>query len=134
MATAETVDVRPEAPPHEHPPVSDLALWTTVLSGPGLFLLNLEISYVMVDWACNTGNAWALHVVHLVSLVATVAGTLLGIVLWRRVGGGWPDSGGGSVSRSRLLATLGTLGGLLFSISILAQWITVMVLGPCLRA
>ena len=134
MAPAETVDIRPEAPPREHPPVSDVALWTSVLSGPVVFLINLQINYVMVDWACNTGNDWALHVVHLVALIATVAGTLLGIALWRRVGGGWPDAGAGSVSRSRLLATMGVIGGLLFAVSILAQWITVMVLGSCLRA
>jgi hypothetical protein len=134
MATAETVDVRPEAPTHEHPPVSNLALWTSVLSGPVVFLVNLQINYVMVDWACNTGNEWALHVVHLAALLVVMAGTLLGIVLWRRVGGGWPDPRGGSASRSRLLAALGTLGGLTFGVSILAQWVTVMVLGTCLRA
>lgn len=128
-----TVDVRPEAPPREHPPVSDLALWTSTLSGPLVFLLNLEVSYVMVDWACNSGNEWALHLVHLVSLAAVVAGTLLGAALWRRVGRSWPDPDGSSDSRSRLLAALGTLGGVAFAISIVAQWITVMVLGACLR-
>ena len=129
-----TVDVRPEAPPREHPPVSDLALWTSVLSGPVVFLLNLEVSYVMVDWACNAGNEWALHLVHLVSLAAVVTGTLLGAALWRRVGRSWPDSDGGSDSRSRLLAALGTLGGVTFAVSIVAQWITVIVLGACPRA
>ena len=129
-----TVDVRPEAPAREHPPVSDLALWTSVLSGPVVFLLNLEVSYVMVDWACNTGHEWALHLVHLVSLATVVAGTLLGAALWRRVGRSWPDSDGGSDSRSRLLAALGTLGGVAFAVSIVAQWITVMVLGACPRS
>ena len=129
-----TVDVRPEAPPREHPPVSDLALWTSVLSGPVVFLLNLEVSYVMVDWACNTGSEWALHLVHLVSLAAVVAGTLLGAALWRRVGRSWPDQDGTSDSRSRLLAALGTLGGVTFAVSIVAQWIPVMVLGACPRS
>ena len=128
-----TVDVRPEAPPREHSPVSDLALWTSVLSGPLVFLLNLEVSYVMVDWACNASSEWALHLVHLVSLAAVVAGTLLGAALWRRVGRTWPDSDGTSDSRSRLLAALGTLGGVTFAVSIVAQWITVMVLGACPR-
>ncbi|HUQ80534.1 MAG TPA: hypothetical protein VM076_05345 [Gemmatimonadaceae bacterium] len=131
---SETVDVRHEAPPREHPPVSDLALWTSVLSGPLVFLLNLEVAYIMVDWACNTGHDWAVHVVHLVSLALAVAGVLLGIALWRRVGGGWPDTAGGSTSRARLLAVVGTLGSLLFAVSILAQWIPVMVLGTCPRA
>jgi hypothetical protein len=129
-----TVDVRPEAGPREHPPVSDLALWTSVLTGPVVFLVNLQVNYVMVDWACNTGNDWALHVVHAVALVVSLAAAWLGRVLWTRVGGGWPDSHDGPDSRSRLLAVVGTLGGLLFAVSILAQWITVMVLGACPRA
>jgi hypothetical protein len=129
-----TVDIRPEAPPREHPPVSDTALWTSVLGGPLVFLLNLQVNYVMVDWACNSGNDWSLHVVHLTSLILCVGVALLGLTLLRRAGGGGPDSGGGSASRSRLLATVGLLGGALFAVSILAQWIAMMVLGTCLRA
>jgi hypothetical protein len=129
-----TTDVRPEVAPREHPPVSDTALWTSALGGPLVFVLNLEVSYVMVDWACNTGNDWALHVVHLASLILCVGLAALGLTLLRRMGGGWPDSGGSSASRSRLIATIGLLGGALFAVSILAQWMTVMVLGTCSRA
>jgi len=132
MADA-TVDIRPEAGPRERPPVSDLALWTSVLGGPLVFLLNLEVSYVMVDWACNTGNDWALHLVHFVSLVLSAACALLGLALLRGVRRDAPDTGGGADARSRLLATLGVLSGALFAVSILAQWIPVMVLGTCLR-
>jgi hypothetical protein len=127
-----TVDVRPEAPPREHPPVSDLALWTSVLGGPIAFLVNLQVNYTMVDWACNTGHDVGLHLAHLVALALAVGAGWLGLTLWRRIGGA-PDSGGGSESRSRLLAVLGVSGGALFALSILAQWITVMVLGSCLR-
>lgn len=129
-----SVEVRPEAGPREHPPVSDLLLWTSVLLGPFAYLLDLQTSYVMVDWACWTGNDWALHVVNAVALVVAVAGALLGRALWNRLGGGWPDSGSGSESRSRLLAALGTLGGALFALTIVAQWITIGVLGACPRA
>ena len=128
-----SVDVRTEAGPREHPPVSDLALWTSVLGGPFLFLLNLEVNYVMVDWACNTGNDWALHVVHFVSLVLSAACALLGLKLLRRVERAAPDGDRAANARSRLLATLGILSGMLFAVSVFAQWIGVMVLGTCLR-
>ncbi len=128
-----TVDVRTEPGPREHPPVSDLALWTSVLGGPFVFLLNLEVSYVMVDWACNTANDWTLHVVHFVSLVLCAACGLLGLTLLRRVSADCPDHAGGSDARSRLLATCGVLSGTLFALSVFAQWIGVMVLGTCLR-
>ena len=128
-----SVDVRTEAGPREHPPVSDLALWTSVLGGPFLFLLNLEVSYVMVDWACNTGNDWALHVVHFVSFVLSAACALLGLTLLRRVRNSGPESDRAADARSRLLATLGILSGALFAVSGFAQWIGVMVVGTCLR-
>lgn len=132
MAEA-SVDVRAEAGPREHPPVSDLALWTSVLGGPFLFLLNLEASYVMVDWACNTGHDWALHVVHLIAFVLSAACALLGLMLLRRVKRAGPDGDATADARSRLLATLGMLSGTLFAVSVFAQWIGVMVLGTCLR-
>jgi hypothetical protein len=131
MAEA-SVDVRTEAGPREHPPVSDLALWTSVLGGPFLFLLNLEVNYVMVDWACNTGTDWAIHVAHFLSLVLSAACALLGLTLLRRVRRAGPDSDRDN-ARSRLLATLGMLIGTFCAVSIFAQWIPVMVLGTCLR-
>ena len=132
MADA-TFDVRPEPGPREHPPVSDLALWTSVSGGPFVFLLNLEVNYVMVDWACNTGNDWALHVVHFVSLVLSAACALLGLMLLRRVRREGADSDRAADARSRLLATLGLSSGTFCAVSIFAQWIPVMVLGTCLR-
>lgn len=129
-----TADIRPEAPPRERPPVSDFALWTSVLGPPFFFLLNLEVTYAIVTWACASGNAWALHASHLVTLLAALAAGLLGRALWSRLGGGWPDTRAGSEARSRFMAALGALGGVLFALVILAQWVTVMVLGPCLRA
>lgn len=129
-----TVETRPEAPPREHPPVSDLALWTSVLSGPVVFLVNMEVNYVMLDWACTHGTDWALHLAHLIALGLIVAGGLLGLTLWRRMGHEWPDAGPGSTSRARLLAAVGTLGGALFAVTLIAEWITVVVLGSCLRA
>ena len=131
--TEASVDIRTEAGPREHPPVSDLALWTSVLGGPFLFLLNLEVNYVMVDWACNTGNDWALHVAHFVSLVLSAACALLGLMLLRRVQRTGAETDRAAVARSRLLATLGILSGSLFAVSVVAQWIGVMVLGTCLR-
>lgn len=129
-----TREVRREALPREHPPVSDFAQWVAVLGGPVAVLLNLEVTYAMVDWACLSGNDWSLHIVHFVALVLSVAAAWLGRSLWKRIGNDWPDARPGSASRSRFLAAIGALGGLLFPLVILAQWMTVMVLGPCPRA
>lgn len=129
-----TRDVRPEALPRENPPVSDLAQWVAFLGGPFAVLLNLEVSYAMVDWACLTSNDWSLHVVHFASFALAVGAAWLGRSLWKRISDDRPDARRGSTSRSRFLAAMGALGGLLFPLVILAQWMTVMILGPCPRA
>jgi hypothetical protein len=113
--------------------VSDFAQWTSVLGGGIVFLTALEVSYAMVDWACGSDNAWALHLVYLVTLALTVGAGMLGWSLWTRIGREPPDGGPGSVARSRFLAAIGALGGVIFSLVILAQWIMVVVLGPCSR-
>src|SRR5688500_8834114 len=96
-----TRDVRPESGPREHPPVSDLAQWTSVLGGGLVFLAGLEVTYAMVDWACATDNAWTLHIAYAIVLALTVGAGMLGRSLWTRIGGDWPDSAAGSVARSR---------------------------------
>jgi len=131
--STETVDTRPEAAPREQPPVSDAALWTAVLLGPFVFLLNLQVNYVMLDWACPTGNDWALHIVHAVSLSIAAGSAAVSHTFWRRAGGSWPDSAGGSAARTRLLGAVGVLSGALFALSIATQWLTVIIAGGCLR-
>lgn len=128
-----THDVRAEAPPRENPPVSDVAQWVSVLGGPIATLLNLQVNYTMVQWACTSGNAWTLHVVHLITLLMAIGAAALGRSLWTRTGGEWPDAGGGSASRSRFLAAFGALSSVFFALVIIAMWVAVMVIGPCPR-
>lgn len=132
--STETVEIRPEADPREQAPVSDVALWAAVLLGPVSFLANLQITYVMVDWACASGTTWALHLSHAIAVAVAVVGVLVSRSFWQRAGGTWPDGAGGSAARTRLISVIGTLGGALFALSIGAQWLTVAILGACLRA
>ena len=131
--SAETIETRPEAAPREQAPVSDVALWTAVLLGPVVFLINLQVTYVMVDWACASGTEWVLHLVHAASVAVAVGSAWVSRSFWQRAGGSWPDTAGGSAARTRLLGALGTLGGALFALCVGAQWLTVIILGVCER-
>lgn len=131
--STESVETHPEAARREQAPVSDTALWTAVLVGPIVFLLNLQVNYVMLDWACASGNEWALHVAHAVAVAVAAAGALVSRSFWQRAGGSSPDSAGGSAARTRLLGAVGVLSGVLFALSVATQWLTVMIQGTCLR-
>jgi hypothetical protein len=108
-------------------------LWAGVLAGPLATLVQLQVNYALVLWACGAGREWALHLVSLLALLATVAGGLLSWRNRRRAGGGWEDEGAGVVPRSRFMAVVGVLISALTALVVIAQWIPVFVYGPCER-
>jgi hypothetical protein len=108
-------------------------LWAGVLAGPLAMLLQLQVNYALVLWACGSGREWPLHLTALLALVVTVAGGLLSWRNWRQSGAEWEDEGAGVIPRSRFMAAVGILAGVLFALVIIAQWIPIFVYGPCER-
>jgi hypothetical protein len=109
------------------------ALWAGVLAGPLATLIQLQINYALVRWACDAQREWALHLVSLLALLAAVAGGLLSWRNWRRVGAGWEDEGAGVVPRSRFMAVVGMLISVFAALVVVALWIPIFVYGPCER-
>lgn len=107
------------------------ALWTGVLVPPVAFLLNLEVAYALVPTACGARSVVLVHLVHLVSLGLAILGGVVAWRTWQRSGATWPGGEGGRISRTRFMAGLGALMGLLFTLVILAQWIPSFILDPC---
>lgn len=127
--------VRPEAGPREMPPVGNAPLWAGVLAGPVAFLLLLTVNYVYVEWACARSRWWPMHVAAALALAVTVLALLLSWRNWVAAGRVWPtDDEPGSASRARFLAALGVLTSGGFVLVMIAQWIPVMILGPCQRS
>lgn len=123
--------VRAEPGPIERAPVGNSALWAGVLTGPITFMLLLETNYVFEDWACATSRFWPMHAVDVVALAITVLALLLAWRNWVASGREWPGASGGSTERSRFLSALGVLTSGGFVLVMIAQWIPVMILGPC---
>jgi hypothetical protein len=107
-------------------------LWAGVLVGPTAMLLQLEINYAFVPWACATGHTWPLHLVSVLALLFTVLAGLLAYRIWGRVMAA-PEDAGGPMPRARFMAAVGVLISLLMSLVIIAQWIAVFMHHPCDR-
>lgn len=107
------------------------ALWAGLLAAPLAFLLNLQISYMLVPWACSTGHTSWLHVASFGSLLLALLGAFIAWRNWQKSGRGWRSEGGGAVARSRFMAVVGLMNGGLFSLIILAQWAANFIIGPC---
>jgi len=123
--------VRPESGPVEYAPVGNLALWTGVLTGPIVLLLLLETNYVLMQWSCAKGHQWVMHLMDVIAIAVTAFSLVLSWRNWVQSGREWPVDDGGSVERARFLSALGVLMSAGFIMALIAQWIPVMLLGPC---
>jgi hypothetical protein len=112
-------------------PGSIFTLWAGFLIAPFAFLLNLQISYMLVPLACSTGQVFWLHVASAGALVLALLGAFIALRNWQRTGRGWQSEGGSAAARSRFMAITGLLMSGLFSLVILAQWIADFIIDPC---
>ncbi|HXG92889.1 MAG TPA: hypothetical protein VNN73_11055 [Blastocatellia bacterium] len=108
-----------------------LALWFAFFAGPVAWLLNLQVSYILVPVACATGHALALYIIPLGALLLAASGLLVAWREWLRAGKQWPDESSNTIGRSRFMAVLALLVSTLFFLAILAQAIPNFILGPC---
>ena len=107
------------------------ALWVGVLAGPLAFLLQLQINYALVPWACTTGRTFVLH---LVSCVALLMVSITAVIAWRirgRIKREKRDESASSVSRPQFMAEMGLSTSILFLLIIIAQEIPNIVMHPC---
>lgn len=107
------------------------SLWVGLFAGPVAFLLELQINYMVVPWACRTGHRFVLYLVVLLALLITAVGLFSAWRGWNQMGREWPDESGGAVPRNRFMAAMGIVLSLFFFIVVLALGIPNFVLHPC---
>jgi hypothetical protein len=133
-----------------------LVQWTGLLAGPIAWLLQLQVAYVLIPWACaHDQQNLSLHLVTIASLLLTAGGAFIARRDWRgdgseppgdtvgtgsagRVNGVGGVGGVGGVSsavnaraRSRFMAVLGLCTSAFFFLVILVQGLASFILNPC---
>lgn len=121
-----------ESSGHLREPRVVAALWFALLGPPVAWMLGLNAEYSLVRVACAKHSMLYLHAVSLLTLLLALAGGWMARREWKRAGGQWPGEEPGALGRSRFMAAMGMLGGALFSLAILTQWVTTLVLNPCM--
>lgn len=109
----------------------DVALWTSVLGGPIVWLSSFEARFAWVPWTCTFQTKFALHLIALAALLLCAACAFLGWREWKSMGEGGPDSAGGALPRSRFMAIGGMILSLGCAMIVVAQTIPEFVLGAC---
>jgi cytochrome c biogenesis factor len=121
-------------PASVHPPRSGrerLLLWSGLLGPILLWLMHLEINYLVVPYACRKDAILIVHAVTVAFILAVAGLGLLGLTSWRRAGREWPDSSASVVSQDRFLATIGLLLSAITIMALVAQWLPTFFVDPC---
>ena len=108
-------------------------LWFGILAGPLAFLLNLQLSYMLVQPVCVTAHHIILHLVPAGALLLAASGGVSAWWNWQRTGQAESSKSEGVLPRSRFMADVGLLTSGLFLVVIVAQWLPNFILSPCQR-
>jgi hypothetical protein len=98
-----------------------MKLWPALLLAPLLALASISAGYALVPPACSPGRTWLLDLFILPCLAGAVACTLLAWKELRRS------------SHEPFLSLVATGAGAFFSLVIATQWVTRLVLDPCMH-
>ena len=105
--------------------------WLGLFLAPAVFFVHLQLTYLMVPWACVQQTTLWLHVAGVAGVLLAALGTAIAWVTWVRVGREAPGEAAGPAPRARLLAVCGVATSAMFVLLLLAQWATAFFISPC---
>ena len=121
----------PNAPVPHDPGPAPRAQWIGFFLAPAVFFAHLQLTYVLVPWACvRNGELW-IHLAGALSVVLAAVGAYVAWRTWQRGGREDPGEAGGAMPRTRLLGVLGLGLSLMFALLLIGQWMTAFFFSPC---
>ena len=110
------IDVRP----------SSLSLWSGIFAGPIAWIINLQLRYALVTWACERGSRWVLTSIGIPMIAVCAVGAWLS---WQGLAIGNEESP--YPMRVRFMAVGGMLLSAAFFLTIVAGTIPDFFFRPC---
>jgi hypothetical protein len=95
--------------------------WPALILAPLFALAGQVVAYALVTPACQHARVWPLHLVFFVSLALCLATTA----------GAWAALRG---ARREFLPLAAVWSGVFFSAVVLAHWVALLVLTPCMHS
>ncbi len=111
--------------------MNTLVLWIEIVGGPILWLVYLQVNYVLVPSACVAENKQSRAVALLITLAASIVVMLLSWQSWRRAGPNSATEEGSATGRSRFMALSGLGISALSVLLVLSSAIPIFFLGAC---
>jgi hypothetical protein len=95
--------------------------------------VNFQANYMLVPFACQSGQTLLLHGIMGVSLLVALWGFSRAWQVWRATGATWPDEEAGQTARSRFASMFGMLFSGTACLLIVMQWIPLFLMNPCVE-
>lgn len=110
-------------------PGGNFMLWIDILGAPAAFLCQLQVSYMLVPWACTSGHELVprLSWIPFFLIAATIG--VLACRDWSRLCALRADDP--NAARCRFMAVIGIMTSGLFALAILAQGSATFFINPC---
>jgi hypothetical protein len=105
--------------------------WIGILGGPLVWLVFLQLNYMLAPSACLSQNKVMLGIVTVVALFGTVGPAFAAWRAWHHTGATGQTEEGGAIGRSRFMALSGIGLSALFALVVLASAIPIIFLGAC---
>jgi hypothetical protein len=105
---------------------SSFSLWSGIFCGPVAWIINLQLRYALVSWACERGSRWVLTLIGVPLLVVCAAGVWLS---WHGLAIGEDETR--YPARVRFMSYGGVMLSAVFGLTILASMIPDFFLSPC---
>jgi hypothetical protein len=105
--------------------------WIGVFGGPLVWLVFLQLNYMLAPSACLSQNKTMLGIVTVIALFGTMASAFAAWRAWHQTGATVQTEEGGVIGRSRFMALSGIGLSVLFALVVLASAIPIIFLGAC---
>ena len=106
-------------------------LWFAVVGGPAAWLVGLVGSYFWIHNVCEHQSAVAPRLISLVTFAVALAAGISGWLIAARLGLGASSKDDSLADRTRFMAQIGALSGLVFALILLLQILATLMLDPC---
>jgi hypothetical protein len=119
------------------PPLPDASprgaalMWFGVFAGPIAWIVDIGISYPLVQWECGAHSTVLLHLMSLIGLFIALAGCGASFVTWSSLPDAVPPETKRSLGRARFVALFGLALSAGFVLVIIANAIPRFFIGPC---
>jgi hypothetical protein len=105
--------------------------WYGVLAPAAAWLLDLQVSYAIVQWVCGGGPHVVLHLVSVGSLLLIASGAFASWTALQRSSSRAREDGSQPDERGKFLAILGLVSSAYFALVVVAAAIPRVVLDAC---